>query len=131
MRIKSVVSSGEIFMHEDGSVELAPFQVFRMEDGGVCIRIGRTCYFFFKDGTYDGPECKPPKNCDHQAIADTLQESLKNRGRRPAEPYFEQGSPGFLSEIKSWPDEREEPPDEDTPPLHVYSAASPDKEEPN
>jgi hypothetical protein len=121
MRIKTFVSRGEVFMHEDGTFEVAPFQVFRSSSGGVCIRIGRNCYFFSKDGSYDGPECKPPPTVDIDGLRAALQACTKNRGRRPAEPYFQQGSPGFMAEVKSWPSDDAEPEQEE---LHGYDFVS-------
>ena len=128
MKVKSTLSSGEIFMHEDGTFEVAPFQVFRSASGGTCIRIGRNCFYFRKDGTYDGPECKPTSATDVEELQAALRQCKSNRGQRPDEPYFQPNSDGFMAEVKAWPSEGQVPEQPDD--LHVYGYA-PDKKPSN
>jgi hypothetical protein len=122
-RLLCFVSAGEVFVHEDGSFEIAPLSLWRRKGGGFIFRVGRNTYWFNADGAYDGPEFKlnrdivPPER--QAALIDALNSCPDNRNQAPAEAYFAEDAPGYKDETAVWPKEARKP----APPRpqeHVY-----------
>jgi len=107
MKIMPAVSSGIVLMHEDGTFEMAPFQVFRAANGQTVIRIGNNTLWFGENGQFDGSECKIPGGALPIEEAAKLQAAFdvqgENKNKAPAEPYFEEGSKGWEREVAGWP----------------------------
>lgn len=107
MKILPMVNSGIVLMHEDGTFEMAPLQVFRASNGKTVIRIGNNTLWFSENGTFDGSECKMPGQGLPIEKAAALQAAFEvqgsNAGQAPAEAYFEEGSAGFQREAAGWP----------------------------
>lgn len=107
MKIMPMVSSGVVLMHEDGSFEMAPLQVFRSATGQTVIRLGNNALFFKEDGSFDGNECKIPGGGvpveQAAALQGAFHEQGKNTGKAPAEAYFQEGSRGWDREVAGWP----------------------------
>jgi hypothetical protein len=107
MKILPTISSGIVLMHEDGTFEMAPFQVFRSSDSKTIIRIGNNTLWFNEDGTFSGSECRIPGGGLPIEEAATLQAAFEiqgsNKGRAPAEPYFEEETVGWKKELAGWP----------------------------
>lgn len=114
MKILPMVSAGEAFMREDGTVEMVPMQVFRLKDGRFVFRLGRTTFWFDEDGTYDGVEFAAgglgiSAGSETAWIIETaLNDGKKNRGKPPGCPYFEEGSPGWKAEVAGWPKSKDQ-----------------------
>ena len=109
MKILPIVHKGIVLMHEDGSFEMAPFQVFRGADGGTVIRIGHNAIFFDKKGAFDGTECRVPASVDAQVgddysdqLAAAFDEQGRNRGKAPTSAYFGVDSRGWHRETAAW-----------------------------
>lgn len=108
MKILPMMSKGIVLMHEDGSFEMAPLQVFRFtKNGWTAIRVGRNMLFFHADGVFDGTECYPPRGLEIDSEeAEELKKAFhtqgKNQGLPPEEPYFQPGSSGYTDETRAW-----------------------------
>ena len=132
MKILPVVSSGEAVLRTDGSVEVVPFQVLRTPGGRTVIRIGRTTFWFTEKGEFDGPEhlMSGLTNEQKQTVLQTLEDTKRNRGRAPAEPYFQPGTQASQAELAGWPKEdpapKQSPVDETRGPK-VYTIRGVDK----
>jgi hypothetical protein len=109
MKILPAISKGIVLMRDDGTFEMAPFQVFRSAAGMSVIRIGNNVLYFDKNGVFDGSECKCPPGI---AVGDQFEVALKaafseqvgNRGHAPVgNPYFSAHSAGWEREVASWP----------------------------
>ena len=106
VHIKPFVSAGEILVHGDGRTwEVVPLSVF---DAGsmTVVRVGRTTYWFDgEDGKYDGSEF----NLSGADLADlgNFREQMgrvrDNRGRAPAEAYFDPSRDHYRYEVALWP----------------------------
>lgn len=125
MKILPMVTSGEVFMHTDGSVEMTPMQVIASEDG-MMIRIGLNIFFFDKDGKYSGSEMHLPKHSPYaspdgiEAINDMLSQAAKNIGKAPETAYFQPGTDGWIDETDGWPESsRPAMPDEVSQPVRI------------
>ncbi len=107
MKINPMMNAGIVLMHNDGTFELAPLQVFESASGSTVIRIGNNALFFTPDGEFDGFECHVPKD---MSLSDSYGQRLTeafivqgaNKGKAPAEPYFEPGSNGWKKEVAAW-----------------------------
>lgn len=99
-------------MHEDGTFEMAPMQIFRLPKTGMTVlRLGRNAFFFDKDGHYDGSECKLPDETsieDTEEIRKAFERAALNHGRVPAEPYFRPERGEAEVEQSGWPKKRTE-----------------------
>lgn len=106
MKILPCMSKGVVLVHEDGSFEMAPFQVFRTKDATV-VRLGRNAYFFDDGGRFDGSEHQldgvsgmdDPKLA---AVNEALTLSGKNKGIPPDRAYYPPGTPGYERETATW-----------------------------
>lgn len=120
MKILPTISKGIVLMHEDGAHEMAPFQIFQLDNGMTIIRIGNNALHFDEDGKFDGSECKFPDGVvidDNQqhAIVEAFEQQSANRGNAPlGHPYFAQGSRGWEREVASWESATGEPPNPNT-----------------
>lgn len=113
MKILPTMSKGVVLLHEDGrTFEMAPFQVFLSGGGQTCIRIGRNAFFFERDGSFDGSECKVSGINQDSPEAYTIQNAFneqgRNKGMAPEAPYFAPGSKGHTAETQGWPLARQE-----------------------
>lgn len=104
--LKPFVSAGELFVDTKGNPSLVPLSLFQTESGSIILRVGENTYWFDEDGVYDGPEARFPSPPDAKHVAALLEESTRNRGRAPAEAYFEPGCPGHDAETALWPKHR-------------------------
>lgn len=107
-KIKPCVSSGIAFLAPDGrTMDMLPFQVIRMSDGGTVIRIGRNTLCFDAVGAFDGNECRveglEPGSPEAAAILEKFAQSERNEGQAPAAPYYKPGTRGYEDEIAGWP----------------------------
>ena len=129
MKILPCMSKGIVLMHEDGTFELAPFQVFLSAGGQTVIRIGRTALYFDKDGRFDGEECHgrsaPELAQSNELLVDALEASKRNQGLAPEEPYFQPGSPAFERETAAWAHAK---PTGDKSQTYVAAVRAPDKD---
>lgn len=116
MKILPFCRSAEPFVHEDGTVELAPFQVFRSPNGGTVMRLGRNTYWFDEQGRYTGCECgiadlvlATPRVVEVEAIQRAYEVSHTDATRRvPPAPYFLPGTDRdefVRAERAGWPKE--------------------------
>jgi len=109
VRLKPFVSSGEVVMRDDGSVDVCPIQVIKLSGGvGTVIRIGRSTLWFQHDGTFDGVEMKLTEGSSKEftdMLAQRLDECRHNRGKKPGEAYFDAGSKAGKAEAEGWPKE--------------------------
>ena len=105
IQLKPFVHSGEVILREDGKAEVVPLQLFRVDGGGVVLRIGRTILCFTKDGDYDGPEMKgtglPVET--FQEIVGLLAKCSAGKGKAPKSAYFHEESNGYARERAGWP----------------------------
>lgn len=107
------VSAGEPYLRADGKgVEVVPLSLFRLTDGGACLRVGNNAYFFDAAGRYDGPEAGVlPEHAgtpQHPsavvaALLRALDEGRANRGKAPVEAYFGDESSAREDEEAVWP----------------------------
>ena len=102
MKINPTMSKGIVLMHQDGSYEMAPFQVFRGNNATI-IRIGNNTLFFEENGKFDGSECGgvPKEKAEEFMRAFEIQD--ENKDKAPDKPYFEPGSNGWEKETADWP----------------------------
>jgi hypothetical protein len=105
MKIMPCVSSGIVFLREDGTIEMPAFQVMRIR-GVTVIRIGRNTLWFTEDGKFDGTECSTDGLGIHpeiSALQAAFEQSARNDGQRPATAYFQPDSNGYDVEVAWWP----------------------------
>ncbi len=112
IKLKSFVSSGEVYLHNDGKTwETVPLSLFQTKRGVTIFRVGRNTYWFM-DGQYDGPEANfKIDDVDEdmiEAFQDALAAAALNKGRRPAESYFAEEAAAYEAETAMWPDEVDE-----------------------
>lgn len=117
MKLLPMMSRGVPFVHEGPEgcfLTMVPMQVWRSRRGATILRIGSNTFYFDPDGKFDGTEHKiggPPEAIER--LHKALDESGKNRGLAPDEPYFEPGSDGWEDEVRAWANARSEPMTED------------------
>lgn len=108
-----MMSKGVVVVHEDGTFELAPMQVWRNNKGSTVIRLGRNTFFFNEDGTYDGSEHKagpfPAESPEAKAITEALEVAGKSKGLAPEDPYYQPGTPGWQRETQAWANAKADP----------------------
>jgi hypothetical protein len=108
-RLRCFVSAGEMFVHEDGTFEIAPLSLWRRKGGGFIFRVGRSTYWFDQNGEYDGPEFKLDRDVmtpERQAgFMDALKSCPDNRNHAPADAYFHVEADGWKDETALWPAE--------------------------
>jgi hypothetical protein len=100
--LRPFVTAGEPIVRNDGTAEVVPMQLFRLRDGGVCLRIGNSTYFFTAEGRFDGSEHKADEMSDQEVrkLVDLLEKSKANIGKAPGEPYYPPGTDGGKSEAE-------------------------------
>ena len=110
MKVLPFVSAGEVYLRQDGEVELVPLQFFRSGKHTI-FRIGNTTYWFDENGKFDGPEVHASALTQeqNQKLQAALLESADKVGKRPEEAYFGEGSPGHAAEVAGWPKEKDVP----------------------
>lgn len=105
MKIMPAISSGVVLMHEDGTFEMAPFQVFRSDKGQTIIRLGNNTLWFDENGKFDGNECKVPEagTTDMGALQEAFKAQEGNKNRAPVPAYFQEDTSGWKREVADWP----------------------------
>ena len=103
IHLQPFLSRGEAFFGPDGKVYLVPIQLFQKRDGGIILRIGENTLWFNPDGSYDGPEARLRGESAAVEYAAVLEAHTENKNQAPDEPYFQEGSNGWVDETKSWP----------------------------
>jgi len=131
MKLKPTINKGIVLMHEDGSFEMAPFQIFSTQYHTI-IRIGNNALFFDAEGNFDGSEGKVPKGCmnnhSEEEILKAYQHQVDNDGKAPEEPYFASQSNAWECEVKAWVHTRDD--DEKGKTITVHRVIG-DKRKPN
>lgn len=102
MKILPVMAKEIVWLHEDGTFEMAPLQVFRERDGGTAIRIGRNLLLFREDGTLAGTEAKAGDDVDVDAMVQAYERQGEGRGLPPEESYYHPSTPGYETETRAW-----------------------------
>lgn len=83
----------------------SPLQIFQTANGQTVIRIGRNTLWFTSEGDFDGTEAKPVPGAtqlEQMNLVEAFKSQEDNRGKAPAEAYFEKGSNGYEAEVASW-----------------------------
>lgn len=104
--LRPFVTAGEVLVRPDGEgFDIVPLSLFRLADGRTCLRIGRNVLYFQGDGTYDGPEGRTKEMPieESRTLAAAYGRCAGNRGRRPHEAHFAEGTPGHAAETGIWP----------------------------
>jgi hypothetical protein len=110
MKILPMMSRGVVLVHEDGTFEMAPMQVWRSGSGQTVIRLGNNAYFFQDSGKYDGSEHRIVEGSDlDKALPVALAESSANKGLAPEVAYYPEGTPGHARETSAWPAAKHHP----------------------